>query len=137
MGTQPSTEAILLSGRGLVVVKEGCPPDGDGRMLQDCLLKTKAGCCAIVTRRTTAVVCDLFGRCRNSAKTLNTWLHTLQSRIFVEVHRNKTAILLVVCIRQWILHDSLQLWMVLLWTGVMFSFSQGIHDCARKYSGTY
>ena len=36
MGTQPSTDAILLSGRGLVVVKEWWPSDGDDRMLQDC-----------------------------------------------------------------------------------------------------
>jgi hypothetical protein len=95
MGTQPSTEAILLSGRGLFVVKEWWPPDGDGR-----LLKTKAGCSTGITRRMAAVVC--FGRCRNSAKTLNTWLYILQSCIFVWGHRNKTATHLVVCIRQWI-----------------------------------
>jgi hypothetical protein len=82
MGTQPSTESIQLSGRGLVVVKEWWPPDGDGRMPQDCLLKTKAGCRAAI-RITTAVVCVLFLRCINSAVTLHTWLYNLHSHIFV------------------------------------------------------
>jgi hypothetical protein len=75
-GTQPSADAVLLSGRGFVVVKRVTASTGIA-WSDDTVLKAKAVCCVVRASRAAADAWGVVSRCRNSVGASVVWRYVM------------------------------------------------------------